>query len=154
VTENAQMSQMLQCLSCKIHGKSCFRERDDTFVLVLFFRYKPSWFKPVKTSCLAETGFCWQKPNPGWGQCFVFSSVFWHCYNNNIIIIIIIIRFVKRQNVKRLPWRVLVVWHSLKDICRSNPIRTCTTIHRVKWRHISVVAIRLPFCRSPPSYCA
>jgi len=22
-----------------------------------------NWFKPVKTSCLAETG--WQKPNPG-----------------------------------------------------------------------------------------
>jgi len=27
-------------------------------------------------------------------------------------------------------------------------------IHRVKWRHISVVAIRLPFCRSTLSYCA
>jgi len=27
-------------------------------------------------------------------------------------------------------------------------------IHRVKWRHISVVAIRSPFCWSTPSYCA
>ena len=27
-------------------------------------------------------------------------------------------------------------------------------IHRVKWRHISAVAIRSPFCRSRPSYCA
>ena len=27
-------------------------------------------------------------------------------------------------------------------------------IHRVKWRHISMVAIRSPFCRSRPSYCA
>jgi len=27
-------------------------------------------------------------------------------------------------------------------------------IHRVKWRHISTVAIRSPFCRSRPSYCA
>jgi len=24
---------------------------------------------------------------------------------------------------------------------------------RVKWRHISMVAIRSPFCRSTPSYC-
>ena len=31
----------------------------------------------------------------------------------------------------------------------------CTlVIHRVKWRHISVVAIRSPFCRSTSSYCA
>jgi len=29
-----------------------------------------------------------------------------------------------------------------------------TTIHRVKWRHISVVAIRPPFCGATPSYCA
>ena len=28
------------------------------------------------------------------------------------------------------------------------------TIDRVKWRHISMVAIRSPFCRSAPSYCA
>jgi len=27
-------------------------------------------------------------------------------------------------------------------------------IHRVIWRHISVVAVRSPFCRSTPSYCA
>jgi len=27
-------------------------------------------------------------------------------------------------------------------------------IDRVKWRHISMVAIRSPFCRSRPSYCA
>jgi len=27
-------------------------------------------------------------------------------------------------------------------------------IDRVKWRHISMVAIRSPFCRSTPSYCA
>jgi len=27
-------------------------------------------------------------------------------------------------------------------------------VDRVKWRHISVVAIRSPFCRSTPSYCA
>jgi len=28
------------------------------------------------------------------------------------------------------------------------------SVHRVKWRHISMVAIRSPFCRSTPSYCA
>jgi len=28
------------------------------------------------------------------------------------------------------------------------------SINRVKWRHISMVAIRSPFCRSRPSYCA
>jgi len=27
------------------------------------------------------------------------------------------------------------------------------SIHRVKWRHISVVAIRLPFCGATLSYC-
>jgi len=27
-------------------------------------------------------------------------------------------------------------------------------IDRVKWRHISMVTIRSPFCRSTPSYCA
>ena len=27
------------------------------------------------------------------------------------------------------------------------------TTDRVKWRHISMVAIRSPFCRSTPSYC-
>jgi len=31
VAENAQV---LQCLYCKIHGKSCYSERDDTIVLV------------------------------------------------------------------------------------------------------------------------
>jgi len=31
-------------------------------------------------------------------------------------------------------------------------VRKC--IDRVKWRHISMVAIRSPFCRSTPSYCA
>jgi len=30
----------------------------------------------------------------------------------------------------------------------------CSIVDRVKWRHISMVAIRLPFCRSRPSYCA
>jgi len=28
------------------------------------------------------------------------------------------------------------------------------TTDRVKWRHISIIAIRSPFCRSRPSYCA
>jgi len=28
-----------------------------------------------------------------------------------------------------------------------------TVIHRVKWRHISVVAVRSPFCGATPSYC-
>ena len=32
------------------------------------------------------------------------------------------------------------------------PLRT--RIHRVKWCHISVVAIRSPFCGATPSYCA
>jgi len=27
-------------------------------------------------------------------------------------------------------------------------------IDRVKWRYISMVAIRSPFCKSRPSYCA
>jgi len=31
-----ECTDILQCLSCKIYGKSCCRERDDTFVLVFF----------------------------------------------------------------------------------------------------------------------
>ena len=37
---------------------------------------------------------------------------------------------------------------------RSASLPASQFIHRVKWRHISVVAIRWPFCRSRPSYCA
>jgi len=29
-----------------------------------------------------------------------------------------------------------------------------TRIHRVKWRHISVAAVRSPFCTATLSYCA
>jgi len=32
-------------------------------------------------------------------------------------------------------------------------VKTCH-IDKVKWRHTSMVAIRWPFCRSRPSYCA
>jgi len=38
-------------------------------------------------------------------------------------------------------------------IYRYTP-RRYAPVHRVKWRHISMVAIRSPFCRSRPSYCA
>jgi len=40
-------------------------------------------------------------------------------------------------------------WHRDKQNCPM-----VYAIHMVvKWRHISMVAIRSPFCRSRPSYC-
>jgi len=38
--------------------------------------------------------------------------------------------------------------HHPNDAIFANTLCTSRTIHRVKWRHISVVAMRLPFCRS------
>jgi len=41
-----------------------------------------------------------------------------------------------------------------KPYSRVSLLSAMLAIHRVKWRHISMVAIRSPFCRSSPSYCA
>jgi len=37
---------------------------------------------------------------------------------------------------------------------KTTPTTIWSFIDRVKWRHISMVAIRSPFCRSTPSHCA
>jgi len=65
--------------------------------------------------------------------------------------------------IARQPWRHCVTslrwahWlaSSLKLAARW-PVSGCwpSCIDGVKWRHISVVAIRSPFCRSRPLYCA
>jgi len=57
VTENAQMYYTV-CL-VRYTGNPVFVRG----MIPICTSY--NWFKPVKTSCLAETGFCWQKPNPG-----------------------------------------------------------------------------------------
>jgi len=44
--------------------------------------------------------------------------------------------------------------NSRRRPCRQTELHNSSDIHSVKWRHISVVAIRSPFCRSRPSYCA
>ena len=55
----------------------------------------------------------------------------------------------------RRPWPPLGKKTEHRVLLNSRPCcRKCRHIHRVKWRHISVVAIRSPFCRSTPSYCA
>ena len=54
MTENAQM---FQCLSCNIHGKSCYPHRDDTIAQVLCFVR----FKPVLTGLNRFKHHVWQK---------------------------------------------------------------------------------------------
>jgi len=46
------------------------------------------------------------------------------------------------------------LWCGVVVVPSNCALKLCTGIDRVKWCHISVVAIRLPFCRSRPSYCA
>ena len=57
VTENTQVCYGV--LSCKIHGKSYYPERQGTFVLAFCF----FWFKPRVWQKQVFAG--WQKPNTG-----------------------------------------------------------------------------------------
>ena len=44
--------------------------------------------------------------------------------------------------------------HRKTVLCRTFLLHLSFFIDRVKWRHICLVAIQSPFCRSRPSYCA
>jgi len=64
-TKFRSVSNVLQGLSCKIHGKSCSRERDYIFVLVFyFFRFKPllTGLNQLKPLVWQKQGFAGRNP--------------------------------------------------------------------------------------------
>ena len=67
------------------------------------------------------------------------SSEMWITWTVAIIIIIIIIRFVKRQNVKRLPWRIRLV-RQLDLIC----LLVCNVPHAHSTDAVSYTHLTLP----------
>jgi len=72
----------------------------------------------------------------------------------------LLVHSIRNHSLDGLPWvnAVTSFLQCFDTVCcmtaMASNLWKLLPIHRVKWRHISMVAIRSPFCRSRPSYCA